>query len=752
MNKQGHSQTRSGVAQPGQGVPAHVVHHGNGNNWSTAAIVAAIALAVFLVMAYWVLPDALPVWTQRLLALINAILAVTVFVLATHREHHPDLDAIALRLKRGHHPDFGKQLQQEVKHQHHAKTVNLPVVGETSLRAISGSGIFVGVLLWWLTPWAPILVRARDMENLSIPLGIEIEDTVLMLADTQLAVPHPPVRPAIASALASAISLDSGPYLLGQKATVEGRYDDSRQLLNTALAAEKANVSDIRLALAQNELFAGKYVEAAKQYDQVLLVDPNDPTMWAQAAIAWLHAGDYNRAGDLANNASAMCEPYKDSKDAVRRDERARCLHVQAAVYTCHGKEPNKAGRFNKQVQDVWRDVPQQASAFAASVNNQAVLFQLLGKYPGAQNNHNLAYSTWSENLGARHPYVAVNRGNLAMLYYAQGRYADADRVAQQVAELRGEALPRDHPAQAMSLNLSALIGVARGDYAKSLSKAGRALGILEEYLSPQHPEVAAVACTIGGSYQGLARYRKAEYYLWRMADINHRTLGDKHPYLASSFARLAGLYLTERRYSEARIQAEQARKIDEAVFHGDHPAIARDLRLLAQVMILTKDSKEARPLLDRALAMERATLPNPHPEIAATEAALAALDDTPETYEDGVRLYKEALETDRRMLGDHHPTVAQLQYDLAKFYLDQGKYTEATDEVKRCIDNRRISLVPYHPQLADALDLYAAVLRKTDPSNSRAIERLTQQAAKIRNDQAEVNAEDVKSADSVGG
>ncbi len=460
MNKQGHSQTRSGVAQPGQGVPAHVVHHGNGNNWSTAAIVAAIALAVFLVMAYWVLPDALPVWTQRFLALINAILAVVVFGLATHRQHHPDLDAIALRLKRGHHPDFGKQLQQEVKHQHHAKTVNLPVVGETSLRAISGSGIFVGVLLWWLTPWAPILVRARDMENLSIPLGIEIEDTVLMLADTQLAVPHPPVRPAIASALASAISLDSGPYLLGQKATVEGRYDDSRQLLNTALAAEKANVSDIRLALAQNELFAGKYVEAAKQYDQVLLVDPNDPTMWAQAAIAWLHAGDYNRAGDLANNASAMCEPYKDSKDAVRRDERARCLHVQAAVYTCHGKEPNKAGRFNKQVQDVWRDVAAASIGFCGQREQSGRALSVAGQVsrrpeqPQPCVQHVVGESGGASSVRGgqpRQPGDAVLRA----------RALCGSRTGWR-SRSRSCAARRFHgtiPRQAMSLNLSALIG-----------------------------------------------------------------------------------------------------------------------------------------------------------------------------------------------------------------------------------------------------------------------------------------------------
>jgi tetratricopeptide (TPR) repeat protein len=650
-----------------------------------------------------------------------------------------------MRLNRGQHPDFGKEVREAPKH-HRPRAINLPILGETSVRAVSGTGVFVSVLIWWLTPWAPIVVRTEERENLSVVLGREIETVVLMLADAQLVVPHHPVCPTAAVTLAAGISAGDGPYLLGQKATVEGRYDDARALLNAALAGEHAEQDEIHLALAQNELFAGKYLEAATQYDQVLRARPLDSRLCSQAAVAWSHAGNYERAEVLAKAAVTLSEQHKDSEDSHLRDLRATCLHVQAAVFICRGKEFDKAGQYNKQAQDVWKESLQESTAYAASVNSQAVLFQLLAKYPGAQNNQNLAYATWIQHLGGRHPYVAVSRSNLAMLYYVEGRYDDAQRVVEQVVRLRREILPPTHPAQAVGLNLSALVDLASGGYRNGLSKSRQALEILERNLPPQHPLVAAAARSVGNLYQALARYRRAEYYYYRMAEISQSVLGVDHPYFAFSLNRVGSLYLADGRYDEAQSQVEFALKTDERTLRDDHPAVASDLCLLAEVMHRANRAKDARPMLERALGIQQAAFLEQHPDIALTQAELAALDNNPATYAQGVSLYEQAMKTDEMLLGNRHPMVAQLCCGLGRLYLDQGKYTEAEKQVKRCIDIRKAALVPYHPQLAEALELYAEVLRKRNPDDKKAIERLLEEATQIRNEHADINAEDSQS------
>jgi tetratricopeptide (TPR) repeat protein len=724
-------------------IPAEIARHQPGHGWQIASAIAVAILLGFLLVAYVALPDELPVWQQRLLALLNAVLMLLAFALVTHRSpHHPNLNALVLRHRKGQHSDFGRQLRERPKPS--PRTINLPILGATSTRGVTGAGVFVGAILWWLTPWAPITVQTQETENLAVPLGKEIETVVLTLADNQLAVAHPPARPALAAALASTIPIDSGPYLLGQRSTAQGAYDEARDLLNSALSTEAVKPAEVYLALGQNELFAGKYLEAANQYDHVLQTQPTDPHLWCQAAVAWLHAGNYARAEELIQKGMELADGLRhDPKDPSARAIEAICRHVQAAVLICRGKESEEAEEHNKQVQDIWKDMLGESNAYAASLNNQAVLFQLLGKYAAAQNNYNFAYGTWTKGLGSRHPYMAVSRGNLAMLYYVQGRYSDARRLAEQVARLRGETLASQHPAQALSQNLSALLDLANGDYRTGLGRARRAMEILEEQFPPRHPQMAAVARCIGGLYQGLAQDRRAEYYYFQMAEISRNSLGNFHPYLASSLYWLATLYLEEGRDGEARSRADYALKVDEKAFGEDHPAVARDLCLLARIASHSGQADAARPMLERAATIQESVLSEQHPDLAQTKAAIAALKNLPADYADGVALYQKAIETARGLLGEQHPMVAQFHSGLARLHLSQGNLAAAEEEVRSCLEIRRASLVAYHPQLADALELQAEVLRKTEPGAKEQIESLVREAAQIRSDHADKNASD---------
>ena len=84
-----------------------------------------LLLASFLVVAYFVVPP-LPDFFQRLVGLVNALLAMVTAMFAV-REH-------------------GRAYNR----------LRVPLVGNIRTGMIVGGVVFVIVMAWWLSPWAPI--------------------------------------------------------------------------------------------------------------------------------------------------------------------------------------------------------------------------------------------------------------------------------------------------------------------------------------------------------------------------------------------------------------------------------------------------------------------------------------------------------------------------------------------------------------------------------------------------------------------
>ena len=66
----------------------------------------------------------------------------------------------------------------------------------------------------------------------------------------------------------------------------EGRFDDARGLLADAEKIGAAQPAQVRLVRAQNEMFAGRFADAAEQYGKLLQATPADPMLLCQAAVA----------------------------------------------------------------------------------------------------------------------------------------------------------------------------------------------------------------------------------------------------------------------------------------------------------------------------------------------------------------------------------------------------------------------------------------------------------------------------------
>jgi len=84
-------------------------------------------LAAYLVVVYFLLPTQLPAFFQRLIGLVNALLAMVTTMFAVR--------------------EYGRRYNR----------LRLPGVGSVRSGTILGVIVFLAVVVWWFSRWAPIL-------------------------------------------------------------------------------------------------------------------------------------------------------------------------------------------------------------------------------------------------------------------------------------------------------------------------------------------------------------------------------------------------------------------------------------------------------------------------------------------------------------------------------------------------------------------------------------------------------------------
>ncbi|MDZ7620798.1 MAG: hypothetical protein U1E05_27665, partial [Patescibacteria group bacterium] len=217
--------------------------------WSPVAVGLSVLLVAFLLACFFAFGPDRPVVVQRLLALVFVALSVATYVAATGLTESSD-DAM-LRLQRGRHADFGKQLR--ARQQRH-NSIRVPGIGETSYRFWGGVGVFLLTAGWWLTPWAPVRVKEREVQDVTVPLGQAIAVAELIMLDGQTAVCLPPVVPERAKELAQLIPEKADGYQRALRAIAEGRFADADQLLSETPGDEGVSPGLVAVARAQNHM------------------------------------------------------------------------------------------------------------------------------------------------------------------------------------------------------------------------------------------------------------------------------------------------------------------------------------------------------------------------------------------------------------------------------------------------------------------------------------------------------------------
>ena len=129
----------------------------------------------------------------------------------------------------------------------------------------------------------------------------------------------------------------------------------------------------------------------------------------------------------------------------------------------------------------------------AGSLNNVALLYNAMGRYPEAEPLFVRSLSIYEQQLGADHPNTALSLSNLAGLYNAMGRYPEAEPLLVRSLSIREQQLGADHPDTASSLNNLAELYNAMGRYPEAEPLYLRALEIFLSRLGENHPNTEKV-------------------------------------------------------------------------------------------------------------------------------------------------------------------------------------------------------------------------------------------------------------------
>lgn len=673
---------------------------------------------------------------QRGLGLVFAALVAAVYFQTTRE---PDLqNDLVARMKRGQHLDFGKQLRA-IKHDR--RKVNLPVLGETTIRAIVGVVLVAASFGWWLTPLAPVAVAQRRIEDVSGPLADEITAVILVCPDGELVMAQPPTRPMSARRLAAKIPDTAPTMVLARKAISQGKYKLAHEYLVSAAAEEEIDPLEIDVTRAQSEMYAGDFKEASVWYKNALDREPHNPTILAQAAAAAMHAGDYRKAQQLIALAVKICREAQPD-EAFRL---ATCTQIQAALFTIVGYRYDIVEKNNQRALELWSNekFPEHHPSKAACLNNQGVLFALMGNLPGARGMSAWAVDEW-KGLERRSPRLAAGLGNEAMLLHLEGRYVESQTVADRELVMLRNTLPAGHPVIAIGMNNAAVADLALAEYQRAGPDDIKALVTnFEKRLGQHSPPVAAAMNTVAASYLAVALPAKARSYCEQALEVTEASLGAKHPYMITGLLGLGRVFLQQGRYDQATDACRRARQIAEEVFDKNHAKVARCLLLEGKILSAQGKAREAKPFFEQSLAISKKCFGDAHPLAAESLAGLAFLESSPRTLKNGIARCEEAIAIHEQLLGprhEEHPAVARLMFAMAKLKAKRGNVDEALALLGRCLAIQEKALVSHDPQLADTLVAQAELLRGQKTPDNDNIQALEKRAKRIRREHDEEN------------
>ncbi len=369
-----------------------------------------LILLAFMLVVWFVAPGQLPLFFQRLVGIVCALLAMLLVVFAIR--------------------EYGKKYNR----------LRWPFIGRVSTSKVLGTLTLLAVFALWVSPWAPIqpIQSEPDLWRL---LEQGLDAPLLVLADRTTAIIAPPAPSEAARQLASAVTADSPAFPQALKAVVESNFSVADAILDRLERDENGNaelLELVRAARAGADLYAGRYDEASRHYRELLAQQPRREDYLAHAALAAALAADYTTA-------QAQAQQLLDQAGARRRDAARyrQAVNLLVAINAAQRRyvEAQRLGEQTKTSRD--RGVRESGvrvevdPQLVADVNNQTVLALLAALpdadgAPGFESARRLA-AAWNDvnNLppDSANVLLAVAAHNLGMAELVKGNLTRATQA-----------------------------------------------------------------------------------------------------------------------------------------------------------------------------------------------------------------------------------------------------------------------------------------------------------------------------------
>jgi CHAT domain-containing protein/Flp pilus assembly protein TadD len=331
--------------------------------------------------------------------------------------------------------------------------------------------------------------------------------------------------------------------------------------------------------------------------------------MQGEETVEWVaeEAGSY-RLDVVVKQKDALPGGYEIQVVELRRaTERDRDLYKAYKLFTefprlyLAGKYDEALALIERVLEIRERVLGPEHPFVAATINNLAILYQLIGDYTKAETLFRRTLTIKEKALGSEHPDVARLLNNLAFLYKSRGDYAKAESLYLRALTIKERALGPEHPDLVSTLNNLAFIHKSRGDYAKVEPLYKRALTIWEKAVGPEYSDVASALNNLAILYRNRGEYAKAEPLYERALTILERALGPEHPDTASALNNLAIVYRVRGYYAKAEPLFQRTLTIYEKSLGSEHPLVASTLNELAVFYAAKGDIAQAIISLSRA-------------------------------------------------------------------------------------------------------------------------------------------------------
>ncbi len=232
----------------------------------------------------------LPTFFQRLVGIANALLTMLVVMFAIR--------------------EYGKRLNR----------MPLPLLGRVSTSRIAGGLVFLAVLGWWISPWAPIPAGPPEPDLWGM-LEQGSGTPLLQVVDTNLATLVPPVPSADARQAAKTFATNNDPLRQSLVAIAASKFDDAETSLNKVPVGSAADLSE--QARAQLDLYRGHYAAASRRFGEMLKAQPRREDFLSHGALAATMAGDFSIAGGWARQ--LLDQAPREAEFRRERSKRPTC-------------------------------------------------------------------------------------------------------------------------------------------------------------------------------------------------------------------------------------------------------------------------------------------------------------------------------------------------------------------------------------------------------------------------------------------